>query len=193
MTVPTPSKADVDQWTPAQRAELARILDQYVSRPVPASRMHRRRAVVIAVTVAGSALLLPWIAYLSVTLPRSHSVRTWNVAWIGFDVALASALATSGWLVGKRRQLAMLGLIVAATLLVCDAWFDVCLSWNTSDQGWSLAAAGLVELPSAALLATSAVLVLRRSSVIVQQLRGRGDAPVRIWRQPFLMVPPEQS
>ena len=64
---------------------------------------------------------------------KSYSVRAWNVVWIGFDVALALCLGVTGWLALKRRQIAMLGLVVTATLLICDAWFDVCLAWNTSD------------------------------------------------------------
>jgi uncharacterized membrane protein len=148
---------------------------------------------VIVVTCAGAALLLPWIAYLSVSLPRSQSVRAWNILWIGFDVALAACLAATGWFVVQRRQVAMFGLVVAATLLACDAWFDVCLSWNTTEQAWALATAGLVELPAAVLLASSAVRILQRTSVIVQQLRGRAGTPVPLLQQRFAMLRPGET
>ncbi len=188
-----PTRVDVEQWTPAERAQLARLLDEFVPRPFPRSHPPRRRVVVIAATCAGAVLLLPWIGYLSVSLPRSHSVRAWDVLWVGFDVVLACCLALTGWLVVQRRQLATFGLVVGATLLVCYAWFDVCLSWNSSEQGWPLATAGLVELPAAVLFVTSAVRILQRTSAITQQLRGRGGAPVGLWRQRFVMLPPDES
>ena len=84
----------------------------------------------------------------------------------------------------------MFGLLVAATLLMCDAWFDVCLAWNTSDQLWSLLSAA-VEVPLAVLLAGSALRILRRTSRIVRQLRGQVDGPDSVWRQRFVMLPPE--
>jgi hypothetical protein len=189
----TPTRADVERWTPDERAQVARLLDEFVARPFPGARRPRRRLAVIAVTCAGAALLLPWIGYLSVFLPRSHSARAWDILWIGFDIVLACCLAATGWLVVQRRQLAMFGLVVAATLLACDAWFDVCLSLNTSDQRWALATAGLVELPAAVLLATSALRILQRTSTITQQLRGREATPTPLWQQRFVMLPPDGS
>jgi hypothetical protein len=145
---------------------------------------------VVLVTGAGAVILVPWTAFLSVSLPQSHSVRAWNVAWVGFDIALAISLALTGWWVLQRRQLAIVGLAVAAALLVCDAWFDICLSWNTSDQLWSFVGAA-IELPVAVLMASSALRILQRSSAIVRQLRGQVDAPTSIWRERFVMLPPE--
>ncbi len=173
----TPTRADVDQWTPAERARVARMLDELIPRPFPGPHPPRRRLLVVGVTCAGAVLLLPWIGYLSASLPRSHSARAWDVTWVGFDIVLACCLAVTGWLVLQRRQLSMLGLVVAATLLACDAWFDVCLSLNTPEQGWTLAAAVFVELPAAVLLATSAVRILRRTAAITQHFaRDGGNA-----------------
>ena len=142
----------------------------------------------IVVTCAGAAVLVPWIGFLSTSLPRSHSVRAWNVVWIGFDIALAGGLGVTGWWVLQRRQMAMLGLVGVATLLVCDAWFDVCLAWSTSDQTWALLSAA-VEIPLAVLLAGSALRILHRTSLIVQQLRGQIDAPESVWKHRFVMLP----
>ncbi len=185
----TPTRNDVVGWTPAERAQVARWLDELVPRPFPGSRPLGRRRLVIVVTGVGAALLLPWIAYLSVSLPPTHSVRAWNILWVGFDVALACCLALTGWLVAQRRQLAMYGLVVAATLLVCDAWFDVGLSLNTDEQSWALAAALLIELPVAVFLASSAVRILRRSAAITQQLRGRDNASTPLRQQRFVTLP----
>jgi len=185
-----PSRQDVHDWSTEERAHVARLLDEMVDRPTLGRRPPRRRLIVVLVTCAGAVILVPWIAFLSVSLPQSHSVRAWNVAWVGFDIALAVSLALTGWWVLQRRQLAIVGLAVAAALLVCDAWFDVCLSWNTSDQLRAFVGAA-IELPVALLMANSALLILQRSSAIVRQLRGQVDAPTSIWRERFVMLPPE--
>lgn len=180
----------MQQWSAEERASVARLLDEFIDRPIARRHQPTRRLLVVVVTCAGAALLLPWIAYLSLSLPRSHSVGAWNVLWIGFDGALASCLAATGWWVVGRRQAAILGLAVAATLLVCDAWFDVCLGWNTSDQSSALISAAVIELPVAVLMGSSAIRILQRSSEIVGQLRGQVDAPQSVWTQRFVMLPP---
>ncbi len=168
---------------------MARLLDEFVDRPA-LKRPPRLRLVVMVLTGVGAAALIPWIAFLSTSLPRSYSVRSWNVVWIGFDIALALCLGVTGWFVLQRRQIAMFGLIVVATLLVCDAWFDVCLAWNTSDLSWALLSAA-VEVPLAAVFAATALRVLGRTARIVRQLRGQTGGSVSIWHERFAMVPPD--
>jgi len=186
-----PSREDVHEWSSDERDHVARLLDEMVERPTVGRRPPRVRFLLMLVTCVGTALLVPWIAFLSVTLPQSHAVRAWNVAWVGFDIALAVALGVTGWWVYHRRQVAILGLVVAATLLVCDAWFDICLSWNTSDQARAFGGAA-IELPVAVLMAAGALRILRRSSAIVRQLRGQNDARPSIWNERFVMLPPDR-
>lgn len=169
---------------------MARLLDELVDRPEVGRRPPAQRLLVIVVTCAGAALLLPWIGYLSMSLPPSHSARAWNVVWVGFDIALAAWLAATGWWVVQRRQVALLGLAVTATLLACDAWFDVCLAWNSSEQASALVSAALVEFPAAVLMGTAAVRILRRSALIVGQLRGCEETPRSVWGHRFVMLPP---
>ena len=184
-----PEREAVQQWSPEERSKVARLLDELVDRPM-VHHQPKQRLVVIFVTCAGAAVLIPWIGFLSASLPRSYSVRAWNAVWIGFDIALAASLGVTGWWVLQRRQVAMFGLLVAATLLMCDAWFDVCLAWNTSDQVGALLSAA-VEVPLAVLLAGSALRILRRTSGIVRQLRGQLNAPDSVWQQRFVMLPPD--
>ena len=184
-----PEREDVQQWSPEERSRVARLLDELVDRPM-LHRQPKQRLVVIVVTCAGAAVLIPWIGFLSASLPRTHSVRAWNVVWIGFDSALAACLGVTGWWVLQRRQVAMFGLVAAATLLLCDAWFDVCLAWNTADQTWAVLSAA-VEVPLAALLAASALRILGRTSRIVRQLRGEVDGPDSVWKQRFVIMPPD--
>ncbi len=182
-------RADVEGWSPEERGRVARLLDEFVERPAM-QRPPKQRLVVILVTCIGAAVLIPWIAFLSLSLPRSYSVRAWNVVWVGFDIALAACLAVTGWWVLQRRQVAMFGLVIAATLLLCDAWFDVCLAWNTSDQTWALLSAA-VEIPLAVFLAGTALRILGRTARVVRQLRGQLDGPHSVLRQRFVMLPPD--
>lgn len=114
--------------------------------PTP-SRTHRWLAPLFLV---GGAGLVPWTAYLAITLPSRH-VQTgyYDVAWGGFDLALAAALIATG--IGLvRRRLWVEGTAVAAgTMLVCDAWFDVLSSSGVNGRLEAGLMALAVELPMA--------------------------------------------
>lgn len=107
-----------------------------------------RRAVawILMVLAAG---LVPWTAYLGFTLPRRFTAHHWDVAWVGFDVLLMLALTGTAWAAWARRQIFAGAAIVTATLLVCDAWFDIVLSLGSRGAVPTIAAALLVELPIA--------------------------------------------
>lgn len=84
---------------------------------------------------------------LSTTLPIRYASDRWRLAWIGFDIALVLAFAAwAGW---RNRQIVITSFVVLGTLLICDAWFDVTLSWGTGEQSASIVTALLAELPSA--------------------------------------------
>lgn len=172
---------------------MARLLDGMIDRPAPGHLAPRFRMLVITVTLVGAVVLLPWIGFLSASLPRTHSVRAWRAVWVGFDIGLAGALGVTGWWVLRRRQVAVLGLAVTTALLVCDAWFDVCLSWHTGEQAWALASAGLVELPVAAVTAIGAIRILDRTGAVLRQLRGQLDRPRSVWSDKLVMVPPDRA
>jgi len=186
---PVPSRDDVAAWTVAERASVARLLDEATERPNTPEHPPGRRVLIVGVTAVGTLVLLPWIVVLSATLPTTASVGAWRTAWIGFDVALTVALGTSAWSVWRRRQLAIVFLPMTAALVACDAWFDVTLSWGTTEQAVAIATALLVELPLLVLLVLAVVTILRRSAIVTQQLRGL-DGHVRLWRQTLVMVPP---
>jgi len=109
-----------------------------------------RRWLLLLVGCVAVALLL-WTAYLSATLPSEHIAQHWRVAWIGLDLAEASALvATFVALLRNSRTVTVLASI-AGTLLVCDAWFDVVTAEPGGELAWALVFALLAELPLAAL------------------------------------------
>ncbi|MGN6575820.1 MAG: hypothetical protein ACTHKG_09035 [Nocardioides sp.] len=147
--------------SPTERRELIARLVRPVDDLVPSRRWLRRtREVRVAVMVLSAAVLVPWIAYLAVTLPRVYVARNWDVAWVGFDVVLLALITATAVLGYLRRQLLVLTAFAAGVLLVCDAWFDV-LTAHGDDQTWSVLTAAVVELPMAGLLIAGALQVMR--------------------------------
>jgi hypothetical protein len=115
----------------------------------------------LTVVAASSLILIPWVAYLAMSLPDRYVAGQWKAAWVGFDIALMGFLGWTAWNAWQRRQMLVPSALITATLLVCDAWFDVVLDWGTSDMWWSIVTAAFVELPLAALLAGVSVRLIR--------------------------------
>jgi hypothetical protein len=184
-----PTRDDVRGWSAQQRASLARLLAESIDQPPAVMRSPGRRRLVLAVSGVGALLLLPWLVFLSATLPATSSGGAWRTVWVGFDIALVAAFVATVLTVWLRRQIAVIALVITSTLLTCDVWFDVCLSWGTAEH-WGSIAAALVELPVAILLATSAALLMRRSFTVIAQFRGQNPTPVPLWRQPMIHSAP---
>ena len=89
---------------------------------VPQSMVPSRWVAPLLALVA--ALLVPWTLVLAYRLPSRHTSHHWDIAWVGFDIALAGALAATGWAIARRAAWAPSAAAAAATLLLCDAWFD---------------------------------------------------------------------
>ena len=99
--------------------------------------------------VVGAVVLVPWTLVLAYRLPARHTTQHWDVAWVGFDIALAAALAATGWAVASRSEWAPAAAAVAATLLVCDAWFDNVLANSAEEHIEAALEAAFVEIPLA--------------------------------------------
>jgi hypothetical protein len=124
------------------------------------------RWVVPLFTVAG-LVLVPWVGVLVALLPSTHRSSHWDVAWGGFDVALALVLGAVAIAARRRSPWLEGAATAAATLLFVDAWFDVLTSSTRAELVVALVEAVLVELPLAALcllLARSAERRLRAAS-----------------------------
>jgi hypothetical protein len=124
------------------------------------TRMSRWVALGVFVVVIG---MVPWTGYLAVTLPGHFRSHNWNVAWVGFDAALMAVLAFNAWAVWTKRQILAGSAIVAATMLVCDAWFDVNTSFGTRGEVVTIVTAVFGNLPMAAFLVWMARGVMRRT------------------------------
>ncbi|WP_405539327.1 hypothetical protein OG787_45465 [Streptomyces sp. NBC_00075] len=131
---------------PRSRSERADRRDDTYER----HRRHRRHSLeLLAVCAVG---LVPWTVLLALTLPSDYQVHEWRATWVGFDVLLVAAMASTvhfGW---RRRRAVVASAIATAVLLVCDAWFDVSLAFGTPDIWLSGALAVFVELPMAVFL-----------------------------------------
>jgi hypothetical protein len=174
--------------SPDERRKLLQGLVALEQESAPRLGSSRKWDVVLIVTVGACIVLAVWIGVLAVTLPRFYRTGTWRGAWVGFDVALLAAFAATAWAAWRRRQLLVICLIVLATLLLCDAWFDVVLDVDTPGFLASLLSALLVEMPLAVLAIAMARRLLRLT--IGQMMRYEGlTGPVPPLRQIPLLGP----
>ncbi|MEU8931623.1 hypothetical protein AB0D30_17230 [Streptomyces sp. NPDC048409] len=149
-------------------------------------RRHHRSAVVqFALCVF---VLVPWTVYLAFSLPHRFEARYWPMVWVGFDIMLLVSLAAAGVAVLLRRQALIPLSFVAATLLVCDAWFDVSLNVGGDDVWESVASAVLVELPLACLLVLRARRVLKISARLAWQRLGLAGEPPALYKMPLFVA-----
>ncbi len=154
----------------------------------PGSR--RRRMVVVLVIAICCVLLAGWTAMLAATLPMQYRAGGWRGAWVGFDVALLIALGATGWAAWHGRQVLILCLTVVATLLLCDAWFDVVLDIRTRGFTMSLLSALAVEVPLAVLAVLGARRLLRLSLGRAALRAGPPGRRPSLWRMPLFGEPP---
>ncbi len=105
-----------------------------------------------AILLAGvTILLVPWILYLTFTLPSRHVTFHYDVAWVGFDVALTASFTATAWATLRGSQWLVPLAAVTGTMLCCDAWFDVVTSHTGSELLEAGLEAALAEVPLAAI------------------------------------------
>jgi hypothetical protein len=107
----------------------------------------------VAVLGGVAILLLPWILYLTFTLPARHVTVHYDLAWVGFDIALTVAFFTTAWAMLRGSRWLVPFAAVTGTLLCCDAWFDVTTSRPGTELLEAIAMAAVAEVPLAALCA----------------------------------------
>lgn len=109
-------------------------------------------------------LLMAWVVWLFLTLPRRELAGHWPLARAGLAIALALVLAVSAVALQRQWTIAEVLVAVAAALLLRDAWFSV-LTARRGHAGPALAVAAGIELPLAALCLWVAVIYARAVSV----------------------------
>jgi len=97
--------------------------------------------------------LVPWALWLTFSLPSRHVTHHYDLAWVGFDIALAVAFAATATAAARCSRWLVPLAAVTATMLVCDAWFDIVTSDGGGERVEAVLEAVLGELPLAALCA----------------------------------------
>ena len=179
--------ADLRGLSPAERRQLARSLAA-IDYPDPLLEMHlsRGRRLGVLFSIISCTVLVGWIIVLLLTLHRHIIATHWRLAWIGFDIVLLAAFAATGWAFWSGRQIVIACLLVTATLLCCDAWFDVILDLGTSGMWMSIASAVIVELPIAFLMFSAARRLIRLSALVAMGESADPDSFSPLWRIPML-------
>jgi hypothetical protein len=166
--------------TPAQRRELISRLEQPLSELIDPDLISRIRRIRLGVMIGGSIAMIPWLVYLSATLPENYVAHNWPVTWVGFDILLMIFMAATAVLGYLRRQLLVLAAFTAGVLLICDAWFDL-LTAGPNDLRLSVITALGIEVPVAILLITGALRVVRLTMMRFWLLK----PGMRLWQLPL--------
>jgi hypothetical protein len=149
------------------------------------ARRHKAGTLFFAVACL---LLAAWTIVLALTLHRHFTATHWRLAWVGFDIVELIAFAVTGWAFWRGRQIVIAGLLVTATLLCCDAWFDVVLDLRTTDMWVSVASAVLIELPLAFLMLNAARRLIRMSALAAVSAGGVQGSPPSLWKLPLASI-----
>lgn len=184
------SEDELRRMSPHERAELAHAIaaidSQQPAGLEPSGGFAQRHRTLLLLAIVGCCVVLAaWTGVLAVSLPRYYRAGDWRGAWVGFDLALLIAFAMTAWAAWRHRQLVIICLVVLATLLCCDAWFDVTLDLRTSGFLVSLLMALFVELPLAALAAIGARRLMRLTFAVVGKLAGVPGPAGPLWRVPL--------
>jgi hypothetical protein len=180
------NEADLREMSPAERRQLARSLAA-VDYPHPLLELHlsRGRKLGVLFSIICCTVLVGWIVVLLLTLHRHFTATHWRLAWVGFDIVLLAAFASTGWAFWRGRQILIAFLLITATLLCCDAWFDVLLDLGTSGEWLSIASAAVIELPIAFLMFNAARRLIRLSAVVALSRAGQPEVVPPLWRIPL--------
>lgn len=180
--------------SPPERHQLRQALAALDDAGPHAVRLsERRRKVLLFGIVVCCVVLAVWIGILATTLPHYYRAGGWRGAWVGFDIAELAAFAATGWAAWRRRQILIICLVVLATLLCCDAWFDVVLDARTKGFELSLLSALIVELPLAALAIVAARRLLRMTNAVMLRYRGESGPVPQLLQIPLVGVTPDRA
>ncbi len=152
--------AQIAALTPEQRRELISRLEQPLSDVIDPALLARVRRVRLSLMIGGSMVMIPWLGYLSLTLPANYVAHNWPATWVGFDLLLMGFMMATAVLGYLRRQLLVPAAFTTGVLLICDAWFDL-MTAGPRDIWLSVITALLIEVPLAIFMIFSAQRLMR--------------------------------
>lgn len=176
---------ELRRMSPGDRARLMRTLAVLDMPRLSSPGSTRRRKLFLLGTIVCCVVLAVWIGVLAVTLPRYYRAGGWRGAWVGFDLAELVAFAATAWAAWRGRQVLIICLTVLATLLLCDAWFDVTLNVRTSGFQVSLLSALLIEIPLAVIAILGARRLLRLTIARIRNREGLVGPVPSLWKIPL--------
>jgi hypothetical protein len=106
---------------------------------------------VVVVYAAIGLGLLPWTITLASSLKPHHVTESWDLAWTGFDCALAVMFLATAYAAYRRSPWVAALAAATGTMLVTDAWFDIVLESHADERRTAVILALAAELPTAAL------------------------------------------
>jgi len=153
----------------------------------------RRKKLTVELLWVCAFALVPWTIYLAISLPDVYSARHWAVAWAGFDVLELFALGMTAYYGWRGRQALVGYALAAATLLICDAWFDITLNLGTPGIWASLASAAFIELPLAFFLIHRVSLLMRLTMLRFFPECDEDGKPIRLSKLPLIALLPMED
>lgn len=106
-------------------------------------------------------VMIPWVLYLSMSLPEKAMDSHWALAWVGLDSCEALALFATGRFLKRADNRCALTATAAAALLLTDAWFDVTAAAPGSALAIAIVMAVCVEIPIAVVCTVLALRLVR--------------------------------
>src|ERR1700730_3413169 len=174
------SDVQIAALTPEQRRDLISRLERPLSDVIDPVLLSRIRRIRLGLMIGGSIAMVPWLGYLSMTLPANYVAHNWTATWVVFDILLVVFMLATALLGYLRRQLVVLAAFTAGVLLVCDAWFDL-MTAGPDDVWISVVTALGIEVPVAILLIRGAVRIMRLTMMRLWLL----DPRMRLWHLPL--------
>jgi hypothetical protein len=174
------SDAQIAALTDEQRRDLISRLEQPLNDVIDPALLARIRRIRLRLMVGGSIAMVPWLGYLSWTLPANYVAHNWTLTWVGFDILLVVFMLATAVLGYLRRQLLVLAAFTTGVLLICDAWFDL-MTAGPKDVWLSVTTALLIEVPLAIFMIFSAQRLLRLTMMRLWKL----NPGMRLWDLPL--------
>lgn len=169
--------------TPAERRELIIRLQAPLREVIDPVLLNRIRRARLSLMIGCSIAMIPWLVYLSLTLPENYVAHNWPATWVGFDILLVAFMVATAVLGYLRRQLLLFTAFTSGVLLICDAWFDL-MTAGPNDLWLSVVTAFGIELPLAIFMITGAQRIMRLTMMRLWKLDpGCGCGSCRCFRK----------
>jgi hypothetical protein len=174
------SDAQIAALTDEQRRDLISRLEQPLNDVIDPALLARIRRIRLRLMVGGSIAMVPWLGYLSWTLPANYVAHNWTLTWVGFDILLVAFMLATAIFGYLRRQVLLFAAFTSGVLLICDAWFDI-MTAGPDDIWLSMVTALLIEVPLAIFMIRGAQRIMRLTMMRLWLL----DPRVRLWHLPL--------